>query len=433
MMSYPFRIFRAALACLLITGPGRATLHGIAPGGAVRQALPESRRERFRTMNARTRSCFGLVRALSFAAVLLSPAFLHGHAGHDHGPSPDEKRAAGPLTLPEETIRNLEILTVEAKLTSLQKSVTMAARIEPLPEKHALISARFEGRVGEILVKLGDQVKAGQPLLKGEPLTLGSPTVLLKSPLDGQVTRQGATLGQSFNAGTVLLEVSDHRRIYARGITYEGPELTRIKKGQSAVVKINVLPEKVFTGEIDGVDVGLERESKTFELFALLDNAELLLRPNMQATMTVGIGPAEEVLAVPRRAILGELGHYFVFVRDGNTFERRVVVLGLRAGDLVEALEGVFPGEQVVTQGNYQLQYATGVSRPVAPATAQAEATPRGPLHRLEQIAVDHRLWAGTGALIALLAIVRLLVGIFRRPAPLPFPGAESEESLDKR
>ena len=70
-------------------------------------------------------------------------------------------------------------------------------------------------------------------------------------------------------------------------------------------MKINVLPEKVFTEKVEGVDVGLERESKTFELFTLPDNPELLLRPNMQATMTVGIGPAEEVLAVPKRAILG--------------------------------------------------------------------------------------------------------------------------------
>lgn len=395
-------------------------------------------------MKSRLRPIFTALQALTLTAALLAPSVLHGHAGHQHGPSLGENAATvGPLTLPDETIKNLEILTVEAKLTPLQKSVTMAARIEPLPEKHALISPRFEGRVGEILVKLGDQVKAGQPLLKGEPLTVGSPPVMLKSPLDGQVTRQAATLGQSFNADTVLLEVSDHRQIYARGMTYEGPELTNIKKGQSATVKINVLPEQAFTGKVEGVDVGLERESKTFELFVLLDNAGLLLRPNMQATMTVGIGPAEEVLAVPKRAILGELGNYFAFVRDGNTFERRTVVLGLRSGALVEVLEGIFPTDQVVTQGNYQLQYATGTPKPAesAPPATNSEAAPHGhsPLQRLEHIAMDRRLWVAVGALIALLIIVRLLVGIFRRPVPphssLPArpPVAETPEPLSKR
>ena len=367
-----------------------------------------------------------------FAAALLAPGLLFGHAGHDHGPSLGEAAAAaGPITLAEETIRNLEILTVEAKLAPLQKSLTMSARIEPMPEKHALISARFEGRVGEILVKLGERVKAGQPLLKGEPLTVGSPVVLLKSPIEGQVTRQAATLAQSFNADTVLIEVSDHRQIYARGMTYEGPELTKIQKGQPATVKINVLPEELFSGTVEGLDVGLERESKTFELFALLPNTDLRLRPNMQATLTVGIGPLEELMAVPRRAILGELGNYFVFVREGNTFERRTVVLGLRAGDLVEVLEGVLPGEQVVTQGNYQLQYAADTAKPAVPATVAAAGS--APLDRISSIAMDRRLWVGVGALIALLIIVRLLVGIFRRPRMAPAeakPRPAKEEAL---
>lgn len=374
--------------------------------------------------------------ALIAATALLAPAQVRGHEGHDHGKAPGEEAvASGPLTLAEETIKNLEIQTVEAKVIPLQQSLTMAARIEALPEKHALISARFEGRVGEILVKLGDRVKAGQPLLKGEPLNVGAQPVILKAPIDGQVTRQAATLGQSFNADTVLMEVSDHRQVYARGMTYEGPELTNIKQGQPATVKINVLPEKVFTGKIESVDVGLEAQSKTFEVFALLDNADLLLRPNMQATLTIGIGPAQEVLAVPRRAILGELGNHFVFVQDGNTFERRTVVLGMRAGDLVELIEGVFPTDQVVTQGNYQLQYAIGTPKPApaAASAASAEAKPHShtPLQRLEHIAMDRRLWVAAGALIALLIVVRLLVGIFRRrPAPT---APQHEEPLPHR
>lgn len=383
--------------------------------------------------------------ALIAAALIFAPGFAHGHAGHVHGPSLGEDAAGtGTLTLAEETITNLEIQTVEAKLVPLQKSITMQARIESLPEKHALISARFEGRVGEIFVKLGDDVKAGQPLLKGEPINVGAQPVILKAPIEGQVTRQAATLGQSFNADTVLMEVSDHRQVYARGMTYEGPELTNIKKGQPATVKINVLPERAFTGKLESVDVGLEAASKTFEVFAQLDNADLLLRPNMQATLTVGIGPAQEVLAVPKRVILGDLGNHFVFVRDGNTFERRTVVLGLRSGDQVEVLEGVFPSDLVVTQGNYQLQYATGSPKPAAAgavpaATAEAKAEAQTPIQRIEHLAMDRRLWVAVGAFIALLIIVRLLVGIFRRrPAPpaetvARTPAAKTEEQLTNR
>jgi hypothetical protein len=56
------------------------------------------------------------------------------------------------------------------------------------------------------------------------------------------------------------------------------------------------------------------------------------------------------------------------------------VVLGIRSGDQVEILEGVLPGEMVVTQGHYQLQFAAGAPKKepaqdgATPATAATES-----------------------------------------------------------
>ncbi|HBR67956.1 MAG TPA: hypothetical protein DEA55_01095, partial [Rhodospirillaceae bacterium] len=65
-----------------------------------------------------------------------------------------------------------------------------------------------------------------------------------------------------------------------------------------------------------------------------------------------------DILTVPVKAILGDSGEQFVFVRSGNAFERRSVKLGAKFGAEREVLEGVFPDEEVVTVGNYQLQFA---------------------------------------------------------------------------
>jgi RND family efflux transporter MFP subunit len=136
--------------------------------------------------------------------------------------------------------------------------------------------------------------------------------------------------------------------------------LSAIKAGDSARVQVQVFPDQIFEGKVQRLDVRLERESGTFEVYVLLDNPELKLRPNMQATATIGVGDVQEVIAVPQRAVLGDLGNLFVYVQtdEPNTFERRNVVVGVKAGDLVEIVEGVLPGERVVTQGNYQLQFA---------------------------------------------------------------------------
>jgi multidrug efflux pump subunit AcrA (membrane-fusion protein) len=295
----------------------------------------------------------------------------------------------------------------------------MIGRIEGLPERQAKIAPRAEGRVVEILVKLGDRVSAGQPLIRFEPLTVGNPPVILRSPIAGFVIRQDASIAQSLTPETVLMEVADYSQVLARGMTFESPDLSLIKPAQSARVRLDVFPDRTFEGKVQRLDVGLEKESRTFEVYVLLDNPDLQLRPNMQASVSVAIGEAQEVLAVPERAILGDLGNLFVFVRDGTTFERRNVVVGMKAGDQVEIVEGVLPGDKVVTQGQYQLQFATGAGKNVA--AAADEHGEAGHSHGSESASSVHGehlpgwVWGISG-----LVIGALVVGIVLRRSEEP-------------
>src|SRR5687768_17157199 len=173
------------------------------------------------------------------------------HEGHVHGPEAGEDSPAfGPITLTKETIQNLGVQTVEASATPLQRSLQMAARIEGLPERQAKISPRAEGRVAEILVKLGDRVTAGQPLLRFDPLTVGNPPVILKSPIDGYVVRQDASIGQALRPDTVLMEVADYTQVLARATTFESPDLSAIKAGDAARVQVQVFSDQLFDGKV---------------------------------------------------------------------------------------------------------------------------------------------------------------------------------------
>ena len=81
------------------------------------------------------------------------------------------------------------------------------------------------------------------------------------------------------------------------------------------------------------------------------------------------------MITVPLSAVLGEAGNLFVFVQDDkdpHTFMRTPVVLGQRDDRYVEVIEGVLPGANVVTVGNYQLQYVAPTPPKEAPAAATA-------------------------------------------------------------
>src|SRR3712207_8479090 len=97
---------------------------------------------------------------VQLVATLFATAAL-AHEGHVHGPGEPEAAATGPVTLTDEAIKNLGVQTVEAKVAPLQRTIGMIGRIEGLPERLAKIAPRTEGRVAEILVKLGDRVNAG--------------------------------------------------------------------------------------------------------------------------------------------------------------------------------------------------------------------------------------------------------------------------------
>jgi len=230
--------------------------------------------------------------------------------------------------------------------------------VEILPEKLFIITSSASGRVTEIHVKIGEKVSKEQALASIQPVTVGSSPVTLTSPIDGVVVKQSTVGGQAVTTETTVMEVADPSQVLVRGVLYETPDVPKIAVGQKVHVTGPLLADKVLDGTVQRVDSAFDKGPRTFSVYALIDNKERLLLGNMQVRMAVEIGVPSEVLAIPAKAILGDIGDYFLFTRDGNHFERRSVILGAEFGDLREVLEGVLPDEEVVTVGNYQLQFA---------------------------------------------------------------------------
>jgi multidrug efflux pump subunit AcrA (membrane-fusion protein) len=86
-------------------------------------------------------------------------------------------------------------------------------------------------------------------------------------------------------------------------------------------------------------------------------NTGLLLKPGMFADLSIELNHNGAAVAVPAGAILDDQGMPFVFVRvDGHHFEPRLVATGATDGGWVEIAQGVEDGEEVVTDGNFQLK-----------------------------------------------------------------------------
>jgi multidrug efflux pump subunit AcrA (membrane-fusion protein) len=282
--------------------------------------------------------------------------------GHDHGPAIGAAGPSGPVTLSESQRRNLDLRMVETEIRSMGRTVDVTATLVVPPERHGIVSASFPGRIDKVLVKLGEVVPAGAPVLRVTPLAVGSSPQTLVAPVAGHVIRQPSVPGLAFTPETVLMEIGDDAELLAQGLFFQSPVLTHLKPGAKAFFTLDVYPERRFEGFLQRLDTGHGPEDPAFHIYALIPNPDHALRPNFRGRLTFEIEPPHAVVVVPRRAILGSLGDLFVFIEnDDGLFERRDVVTGLRNGDWVEVVEGLLPGERIVTQGNYQLQFITPV------------------------------------------------------------------------
>lgn len=311
--------------------------------------------------------------AISLLGVLtlllpMEHALAHGGEAHNEAPGQSEAAPAAIVTLSEAAIHNLDIRTEAAQMAEVAPTVRLNAVIEALPSRYAKVSSRFPARVLEVGAQPGSTVTKGDLLVVLEPLVMGSAAVRVTAPITGRITGNVPALGQVVSTTDTLFEVADLSEVLVRAQAYESTYLATLKPGQTVRVTSPAYPEANFTGTIERMDVALDLVQRTLNIFARVANPDLKLLWHMQATMLIETAEQLPAVTIPKQAILGSDGEAFVFVRQGNSFERRNITLGLDHGTSREVIEGVLPDDQVVILGQYQLQFAT----PTKPA-AEAE------------------------------------------------------------
>ncbi|MFN3701821.1 MAG: efflux RND transporter periplasmic adaptor subunit [Alphaproteobacteria bacterium] len=295
-----------------------------------------------------------------FSLALLFSTQVWAGPGHDHGTPGDS--AGGPLSeivLTRSMIANLGIQSVPAALQDVAQTVDLLANIEYLPEKQAIVSARTEGTVAKILVWTGQKVEKGQNILVIQPRFLDNPLVKLTAPISGYVTEQNVVIGQAVSPDQPLVRIADISEVLVRGIAYENMAQSGFAIGQHVAITTPNFPGEIFEGTVHHVDATLRAKSRVREIDSVVLNPDGKLLANMQATLSVRVGTQTTALVVPQRAVLGDIGNYFVYVQESDHFYRRDVTLGQKFGTMREIIDGVLPDEHVVTVGNYQLQFVT--------------------------------------------------------------------------
>jgi len=178
-----------------------------------------------------------------------------------------------------------------------------------------------------------------------------SGVVDIRAPISGVITDQQVTnaAGVQGLSSPNPFTISDLTYVWILCDVYEN-DLSTVRLGDQAEVRLNAYPDKTFTGKISNVGPVLDPNLRTAKVRIEVRNPGIL-RPGMFATATFHGQKKEKFAAVPANAVLHLHDRDWVYIPAGGNKFRRVEV---RAGEMLPAdmqtiLSGITPGQRVVT------------------------------------------------------------------------------------
>ena len=251
-------------------------------------------------------------------------------------------------------------------------------RIDPRPYEAALASAQADLLLNQANLKRQQELRAknvtasqefdtAQANASRSAAAVAAAQVNLdhcyiKSPIDGRAGLRNVDVGNVVGPGgnTPLLTIMGMDPIYT-DFTIAEPDLPLVRRYlNNPNLKVltdaeddNIDPR---SGSLYYIDNAVQPGAGTVKLRAVTPNPDRALWPSQFVHVRLILDTIKNAKLVPSSAVqIGQNGPYVFVVKDDSTIDLRQVKPGQRQGDLTVIMEGVKPGETVVTSGQLQL------------------------------------------------------------------------------
>jgi HlyD family secretion protein len=167
----------------------------------------------------------------------------------------------------------------------------------------------------------------------------------LRAPVSGQLTSFDIQIGQSLQRGQRLGQIDSAGRNKLRAQVDEY-YLNRVSEGLTANAEVNGRTYRMRVSKIYP-----QVRNGTFEIDLQFLGEEPQLQRGQTVQLRMTLGASSQARLVPAGAFYNDTGGNWIFVvsQDGRSAERRQVRLGRKNADFIEVLDGLQPGERVIT------------------------------------------------------------------------------------
>ena len=183
---------------------------------------------------------------------------------------------------------------------------------------------------------------------------------------DGVVANLSVREGMYVTPATNVMSVAQLDRVWVLAEVFER-QSAWVKAGQAAEVTLDYRPGESWQGRVDYVYPELDPDTRTLKVRLRLDNPSVAFRPNMFARVTIHGDAAEDVVNVPREALIrGGSVDRVVLDLGGGRFRSQPVTVGIESGDRVEIRNGLEGGERVVTSAQFLIDSESNIGSALA-------------------------------------------------------------------
>ena len=316
----------------------------------------------------------------------------------DGGKGPNE--GAGTIRISPDVVNNLGVRTAIVSYKSLHTEINTVGYVTYDEDKLVHIHPRVQGWIEKLYVKaIGDPVKKGQPLYEiyspelvnaQEELLLAldrknsrlisaaenrlsalqlpkssivklkktkkvQQTITFYSPQNGVVENLKIREGFYVKPGSTLMSIGDLSEVWVEAEVFER-QAGQVKTGTPVTMTLDYLPGKTWQGKVDYIYPTLDAKTRTVKVRLRFKNEDGEFKPNMFAQIAIHTTGDEQVLLIPKEALIrtGNQDRVVLALGEGS-FKSVAVSVGRYDSESVEILEGVRDGEKVVSSAQFLL------------------------------------------------------------------------------
>lgn len=322
----------------------------------------------------------------------LVPVYADQGAGRADSP--------GAIAIAPEVINSLGVRTALAERRVMDTEITTVGYVRYDQERLVHVHPRVQGWVEKLYVKAaGDPVKKGQPLYTlyspqlvnaQEELVLAvrrgdtrlitaaenrlealrverslidalkrgqtiSQVLTFHAPQSGVVEKLNIREGFFVEPGTTLMSIGALDDVWVEAEVFER-QAALVSAGLPAVMTLDYLPGQRWQGTVDYVYPALDPKTRTARVRLRFANPDALLKPNMFATVAIQAKAEDDVLAIPKEAVIRTGARdRVVLALDEGRFKSVAVELGRLNAEYAAIQSGLKAGERVVISAQFLL------------------------------------------------------------------------------